>query len=440
MVRVMEKKFKEWRVDQGWLLPPSVLEFVPEGHPAHFVRETVRDSLDLSAVYRRYEGRAGQPPFHPTMMVALLLYAYTQGVYSSRRIAQACENRVDFMAVTGMQKPRHRTICLFRKEHAEALSELFHQVVKLCGRAGLAKLGHVALDGSKVRANASKHKGMNYKRMKKQEEKLAAEIDRWFQRAAEQDDAEDEEYGEDQRGDELPDWVKNKKERLEKIKEAKEVLEAEAKREAEEKAKTPQKYRGGRKPKTPPGTPKDNAQKNFTDPESRIMKSSEGYQQCYNVQTAVDAESQVIVAQTVTNSASDRQQLTPLVKGIKANTGRQAREVSADGDYCSEANLTELSRRHIRGYVSTGRHYQSDEKGKRTLPAPGTRARQMWQRVRQGGHRSRYRLRKQVVEPVFGQIKMARQFRQFLRRGLENVSSEWSLVCTAHNLLKLAQA
>ena len=170
------------------------------------------------------------------------------------------------------------------------------------------------------------------------------------------------------------------------------------------------------------------------------MKGSDGYQQCYNVQAAVDAESQVIVAQGVTNSASDRQQLTPLVKAIKENTGRQARELSADGDYCSEANLKELNRRHIRGYVSTGRHYQSDEKGKRTPPTAGTRARQMWQRLRQAGHRSRYRLRKQVVEPVFGQIKMARQFRQFLRRGLENVASEWSLICTAHNLLKLAHA
>ena len=434
----MEKKFKEWRVDQGWLLPPSVLDFVPESHPAHFVRETVRESLDLSSVLARYVESRGQPPFHPAMMVALLLYAYTQGVYSSRKIARACEQRVDFMAVTGMQKPRHRTICLFRKEHAEALSELFKQVVGLCVRAGLVKLGHVALDGSKVRANASKHKGMNYKWMKKQEEKLAAEIGRWFELAEEEDEAEDEEFGEDQRGDELPDWVKSKKQRLAKIREAKEALEAEAKREAEEKAKEPPKYRGGRKSKTSPGVPKDNAQKNFTDSESRIMRTSEGYQQCYNAQIAVDSGRQVIVAQTVTNSASDRRQLTPMVKSIKENTGRQARELSADGDYCSEANLKEVSRRHIRGYISTGRHYQSDEKRRRTPPEPGTRARQMWQRVRQGGYRSRYRLRKQVVEPVFGQIKMARQFRQFLRRGLENVSTEWSLICTAHNLLKLA--
>ncbi len=434
----MEKKFREWRVDQGWLLPPSVLEFVPEGHPAHFVRDTVQDSLDLSAVYRRYEGVRGQPPFHPTMMVALLLYAYTQGVYSSRRIARACENRVDFMAVTGLEKPNHRTICLFRKEHAEALSKLFRQVVRLCDRAGLVKLGHVALDGSKVRANASKHKGANYKRMKKEEERLSEEVKTWFRRAEEADEAEDEEFGKDRRGDELPGWVKNKQKRLEKLREAKTMLEEEAKREAEEKAKTPAKRRGGRQSKTPPGTPKDNVQHNFTDPESRIMKSSEGFQQCYNAQVAVDSSSQVIVAERVTDSASDRGQLVPIVKSIKENMGRQAKELSADGDYCSEANLKELSRRHIRGYVSTGRHYQSEEKGKRTPPTPGTRARKMWQRIRQGRYRSRYRLRKQVAEPVFGQIKMARQFRQFLRRGLENVSAEWCLVCTAHNLVKLA--
>lgn len=436
----MEKKFREWQVEQAWLLPPSVLDFVPEGHPAHFVRETVRESLDLSAVFSRYEGVRGQPPFHPSMMVALLLYGYTQGVYSSRKLARACENRVDFMAVTGLQNPSHRTICLFRKEHAKALSGLFQQVVRLCDRAGLVKLGHVALDGSKIRANASKHKGGNYKWMKKQEDRLSAEVRAWFRRAEEADQAEDEEFGEDRRGDELPDWVKNKQERLKRLREAKTALEEEAKKEAEEKAKKVPKYRGGRNSKTPPGAPKDNVQHNFSDPESRIMNSSEGFQQCYNAQVAVDSESQVIVAERVTNSATDRGQLAPMVKLIKENTRRQAKELSADGDYCSEANLKELSRRHIRGYVSTGRHYQSDESGKRTPPPPGTRARRMWQRIRQARHRSRYRLRKQVVEPVFGQIKMARQFRQFLRRGLVNVAAEWTLVCTAHNLLKLAKA
>ena len=328
----MEKKFREWRVDQAWLLPPSVLDFVPEGHLAHFVRDTVRESLDLLAILKRYDEGRGQPPFHPAMMVALLLYAYTQGVYSSRKIARACENRVDFMAVTGMQKPAHRTICLFRTQHAKALADLFKQVVRLCDRAGLVKLGHVALDGSKVRANASKHKGGNYKRLSREEERLSREVEDWFRRAAELDDAEDQEFGQDRRGDELPDWVKNKQKRLEKIQEAKKTLEEEAKGESEAKAKTTPKYRGGRKPKTPPGVPKASTQRNLTDPESRIMKSPDGFQQCYNTQLAVDSENQVIVSHGVTNSATDRHELVPALRSIKENLGRQARELSADGD------------------------------------------------------------------------------------------------------------
>ena len=438
-LRAMEKKFKEWNPNQAWLLPPCVLDFVPEGHTAHFVRDTVRESLDLSSIFRCYQEARGQPPFHPAMMVALLLYAYSQGVYSSRKIAKACEERLDFLAVTAMQKPDHHTICLFRKRHLEALSGLFVQVLKLCERAGLVRLGHVALDGSKFRANASKHKGTNYGRMKKLEPKLAAQVKEWLDQAKNVDACEDEEYGSKRRGDELPEWVKNKKKRLERLREAKEEIEAEAKQEAEEKAKKPPKYRGGRKPKTPPGVPKDNAEYNFTDCDSRIMKTSEGFQQCYNTQAAVDSANQIIVAQKLTNSASDRNQLIPIVGQIKENLGRQAKELSADGDYCSEDNLKELKRRHISGYVSATRHYQSDESEKAIPPKQGTYAREMWRRIKQGSHRSRYRLRKQVVEPVFGQIKMARNFRQFLLRGEENVSAEWGLLCTVHNLLKLAK-
>ncbi len=435
----MEKKFKEWKPDQAWLLPPCVSDFVPPGHLAHFVRDTVRHSLDLSAIFSCYQELRGQPPFHPGMMVALLLYGYSQGVYSSRKLAKACEERLDFLAVTAMQKPDHHTIGLFRKRHLKELSGLFVQVLKLCEKAGLVKLGHVALDGSKFRANASKHKGTNYGRMKKLEPKLAAQVKEWFDEAEAVDEADDEKYGSDRRGDELPDWVSNKKKRLERLREAKKELESEAQKEAEEKSKIPQKYRGGRKPKTPAGTPKDNAQYNFTDRDSRIMKTSEGYQQCYNAQAAVDSANQVIVAQTLTNSASDRKQLIPIVSQIKENLGRQAKELSADGDYCSEANLKELKRRQISGYVSTARHYQSDESQQARPPKPDTYARAMWRRIKQGGYRSRYRSRKQVVEPVFGQIKMARTFRQFLLRGQENVTAEWAMLCTVHNLLKLAK-
>jgi len=229
----MVKEFKEWRLDQSWLLPPFTLDFVPQGHLAHFVRDTVRDSLDLSTILDRFVETRGQPPFHPAMMVAILLYACMQGTYSSRKIAEACENRVDFMAVTGMQRPRRRKDLLFRKHHADALSDLFKQVVRLCDRAGLVKLGHVALDGSKVHANASEHKGGNYKRLKEEEEKIAKQVEEWFRQA---DEVEDEEHRSDHRGAELPDWVKNRKRRLEKIRRAKAELEEEAKREAQEKA------------------------------------------------------------------------------------------------------------------------------------------------------------------------------------------------------------
>jgi hypothetical protein len=304
----------------------------------------------------------------------------------------------------------------------------------------LVKLGHVALDGSKFRANASKHKAMSYGRMRKVEPELAAEVEEWLRKAGAEDEVDDEKHGADRRGDELPDWVKNKRARLEKIREAMAELEAEAKDQAEKKQreKPPKPRKSGRKPKSPPGVPKDKAQKNFTDPESRIMKTHDGFQQCYNAQVAVDSEHQIIVAQYVTNSGTDSQQLIPLVRGIKRNVGRHADEVSADSGYCSEENLKDLKRRRVRGYIATGRqkHGEKTATGK-TIPAAGTFVREMWARLKRGGHDSRYRLRKQVVEPVFGQIKSARGFRQFLLRGEENVGFEFSIVSIAHNLNKL---
>ena len=224
----MDKKFRPWDVDQSWHLPPSLHELVPAGHLSHFVRDTVRESLDLSAIIGSYTELRGYTPYHPARMTALLLYAYCQGIYSSRRIARACEERVDFMAVTGMQRPDFRTANDFRRRHLEALGGPFKQVLGLCQRAGLVKLGHVALDGTKVKANASKHKAMSYARMKRAEERLVREVGRWLEQAQEIDEAEDELYGKERRGDELPDWVSNKQKRLEKIRQAKEELEREA--------------------------------------------------------------------------------------------------------------------------------------------------------------------------------------------------------------------
>lgn len=295
----MSKTFRSWDVDQVWLLPPSIHDFVPSGYAAHFVRETVRESLDLSAILDVYAQARGQPPYHPMMMTALLLYAYSTGIYSSRRIARACEERVDFMAVTGLQKPDFRTISDFRKRHLEALSGLFVQVLELCRAAGLAKLRHVALDGTKIKANASKHKAMSYGRMLKAEAALEAEVAAWLDKAARADASEDRELGTEVRGDEMPTWVADKQARLAKIKEAKAVLEAEAKAAAEAKAEAKARRRrpsarqaarqADAEGEPPSDKPADKAQRNFTDPESRILKTKDGFIQGYNAQAAVEA-------------------------------------------------------------------------------------------------------------------------------------------------------
>ena len=438
----MAKTFRDWDIEQLMMFPPSVEDFVPQGHVAHFVRDTVSEALDLSAIVDYYSEERGYPPYHPVMMTALLLYAYCQGIYASRRIAKACRERVDFMAVTGMQAPDFRTISDFRNRHLAELREMFVQVLQLCQKAGLVKLGHVALDGTKVKANASKHKAMSYGRMNKAEAELEAIVSGWFKQAHAADVREDQEHG-DLSEEQLPDWVRDKQRRLEKIREARARLQAEARaQEPVPKKGEDNKSSGpGRPRKNEPGTPKDSAQSNFTDPESRIMKSHDGFIQGYNAQAAVDADSQVIVAQTLTNNASDVQQLRSMVAQIKHNTGRQAKELSGDAGYCSEDNLKELKRRHINGYLATGRqkHGQITSAGERKVK-PGTYVYAMWQKLRRGGRRSRYRLRKQTVEPVFGQIKQARSFRQFLLRGIQKVAGEWSLICTAHNLLKLAVA
>ena len=440
----MEKTFRSWDVDQAWLFPPSVRDLVPENHIAHFVRDLVRDELDLRAIHESYSGLRGMPPYHPTMMTALLLYAYSRGVYSSRKIETSCHERVDFMAVTAMSAPDHSTIHAFRQRHEKALSGLFGQVLGLCLRAGLVKLGHVALDGTKVKANASKHKAMSYARMCRAEREYAEIVRGWFERANEIDAVEDAEYG-DRRGDEMPDWARTKAGRLAKIREAKARLEAEAKEEAERIAREREAYEkeNGRRPGgTPPralsGKPPDKAQSNFTDPESRIMKMTDGYEQAYNCQVAVDAAHQVIVAQHVVAKQNDGAELIPTLEQLEAEIGTLPEEFSADSNYCSEANLKALDDRGIRGYVATGRrtHDRSTATNNERAHA-GERAGEMRRRLRRGGWRSRYRLRKQTVEPVFGQIKEARGFRRFLTRGLKRVGTDWSLICTAHNLLKL---
>jgi transposase len=435
----MSKTFRPWLIDQPQLFPASVEDFVPPEHVAHFVRDLVCEQLDLSAIFASYGELRGYPPFDPRMMTALLLYGYSRGIYSSRRLARACEERVDFMAVTALNRPDFRTISKFRGRHRAALAGLFVQVLRLCQEAGLVELGHVALDGTKMKANASKHKAMSYQRMKKTEPELAAEIERWLKTADAADAEEDAVHGGDRRGDETPDWMADKKRRLAKIREAMAALEVDAKTEAEEKARQPKRHRGGRKPKREAGTPSDKAQRNFTDPESRIMKGRDGFVQAYNAQAAVDTKAQVILAHGLSDCAADSGQLVPMIDAVIANTGAKPTQISADSGYCSQDNIQAMEDREIEAFIATGRqkHGEAAADGGKGL---GAKVEQMRERLRRDGFANPYRLRKQTVEPVFGQIKQARGFRQFLMRGLNKVAAEWAMLCTVHNILKLAGA
>ena len=442
----MSKHYRPWKIDETQLLPASVQDYVPEDHLSRFIVALVRESLDLCEIEASYAGNLGQPPFHPGLMTALLLNGYAHGIYSSRRIEKAARERADFMMIVAGDVPDFHTISDFRKRHLAALAKLFVQVLQLCATAGLVKLGHVALDGTKIKANASKHKAMSYERMKKRAAELQAEVDRWLA-AAEAADAEEDKLHGARRGDELPSWVADKAKRLAKIRAANAELEAEAKAaaqgerrrraEAEAKRIAEGRKKNGFAPKPPSAEPEPQAQRNFTDPQSRVLLTKDGYIQGWNAQAAVDGTAQIIVAHGLTPSMSDHGQLVGLVDAIAANLGRRPNEISADSGYLSEANLAALEERGVAAYIATGRAKHPGE-AKRKIGGPLTQA--MRDKLKRAGWRSRYRLRKQIVEPVLGQIKQARGFRQFLLRGLEKVRAEWALICIAHNLTKLARA
>jgi len=442
----MSKEFRPWKIDEAQLLPPSVQDYVPADHLSRLIVALVREELELGAINASYRGVLGQPPFDPRMMTALLLHGYASGVYSSRRIARAAVERADFMMIVAGDPPDFRTIAEFRKRHLKALAGLFVQVLKLAEKVGLVRLGHVALDGTKIKANASKHKAMSYERMKRREAELAGEVDRWLAAAEAADAAEDKRHG-DKRGDEMPAWVADKQKRLEKIRAAKAELEAEAKAAAEAQARhraeseeqriAEGRKKNGRTPAPPSPEPEGKVQRNFTDPDSRILLTKDGYIQGYNAQAAVDGTAQIIVAHELTPRMSDHDQLVPLIDAVTDNLGRRPKEASADAGYLSEANLAALAERHVGAYLATGRAKHPAD-AKRTIGGPLTRA--MRDKLKRAGRRSRYRWRKQIVEPVFGQIKQARGFRQFLLRGIDKVKAEWALICTAHNLTKLARA
>jgi transposase len=441
----MEKTYRPYDPDQLLLLPPSLRDWLPAGHLAYFLADVV-DGLDLRAIYAPYEREArGYPPYHPALMVKVLLYGYARGVRSSRRLARACVEDVGFRVLAANNTPDFRTLSEFRRRHLPALGELFQQVLQLCRRAGLVKLGTVALDSTRVQANASKHKAMSYARMERAERELEATVRRILEEAEQIDREEDARFGPDRQGDELPEDLADPVRRLQKIREAKAALEAEA-RQAAEAARQQWEARGGRgrPPKDPEAArPDPTAQRNFTDPDSRIMPGPDGFLQAYTLHTAVDASSQVILAYTVSNQPGDVAQLPPMVEQLIARSRRRPRRLLADAGYCSEANLAYLERRRIEGYVATARgaHGAAEPAAPRGRPPQGLSCRaRMARRLRTLRGRALYRLRMLTVEPVHGQLKQALGFRQFLLRGLEKVRGEGGLLCTAFNLRKLWRA
>ena len=429
------------------LLPPSLLDWLPEGHLAHFILDVV-EQLDLSKIYASYKGDGrGQPPYEPGMMTALLFYAYCTGVPSSRQIEKRTHEDVAFRVIAANRHPDHDSICEFRKRHLKALAGLFVQILRLCQEAGLVKLGHVALDGTKIKANASKHKAMSYGKMKKKKEELEEEIDELLKNAEAVDKEEDKKYGKGKKGWDLPDELKRRETRLEKIKAAMSALEEEAEQQAAEKQKAKEareKSKNGSASQSPPAAlPSDKAQRNFTDPDSRIMKvsSTNSFEQCYNGQAIVDDSSQVIVAAGLSQHANDVEEVEPILDILEENLGGIPHHtaITTDAGYFSETNLMLFEDALLNPFMATQKmkHAEVPPQVRGRIPQDMTPKDRMRRKLCTKKGQEIYSKRKSTVEPVFGQIKQARGLRQFLLRGYENVSAEWQMWCLSHNLLKM---
>jgi transposase len=502
----MSKTFRPWNPEQTLLLPPSPVDWLPENHLVFFLLDLAAE-LDLGAIhaYYRQKDPRGEKAYEPRMMVVLLLYAYCVGLPSSRKIEKACWEDAAFRVLTGNQQPDHSRISDFRRRHLDALTGLFVQVLRLCQKAGLVSLGQVALDGTKVKANASKHKAMSHERMLRSETQLEGEMRALLRKAEIIDAQEDGQYGKGKRGDELPEELQRRSSRLEWIRKAKAELEAEAAaakaRQREEQAEAAEqdateaeangdakagkrasrRARTARKradaaqklaiekaeaaglelnsiataaetdpqampqrtlPTDAAGNPKPSAQRNFTDPDSHILKGGDGWIQGYNCQAAVDGDHQVIVAIGVSNQANDAVHLLPMLERIEANTGQQPDVLIADAGYCSRTNLAACEQQGLDAYISTSRQ----QHGHRPRPSRGRAPRdldargRMDRQLRSVAGQAIYALRKTIVEPVFGQIKGARRLDRFRMRGLEQVNGEWALMATTHNILKLFRA
>jgi len=427
----MAKTFRPYEPDQLLVLPPSLREWLPADHLAYFVSDVV-DALDLSAIYASYGEERGYPPYHPLLMTKLWLYGYACGVRSSRKVERATREDVAFRMLCAGNEPDFRTLADFRRRHLSALSGLFVQVLQLCREAGLVKLGHVAIDGMKVRANASRHKAMSYERMGAEEARLRAEVERMLAESEAIDAEEDARYGADRRGDELPAELAHRETRLKKIREAKAALEREARAAAEASGQGD-------------GTPEPKAQRNFTDPDSRIMLSNEkAYIQAYNGQLAVDAFRQVIVAADVVQAANDRQQLLPMVETVVDAFREVPAAISADAGYWSEANAEQVESYEINAYVApekiSHQEWREAKAPRGRIPGHLTIKERMRRKLRTKRGRAQYDKRKITVEPVCGQLKTVQGLQQFLLRGHRKVRGEWLLACTTHNLLKLFRA
>ena len=430
--------FRPYVPDQSLLLPPDVREWLPEGHLAHHVSDLV-DGLDLTAFYALYEGDGRRnAPYEPRMMVKVLLYAYATGVFSSRRVARKLEEDVGFRVLAAGNFPQHRTLCEFRRRHLEDFQALFVEVVRLAQELGLARLGKLSIDGTKVRANASKRKAMSYDRMQAEEQRLESEVEALLRQADAVDEAEDSRLGAEVRGDDLPAELRRREERLAAIREAKARLEAAARAADDARGRQPGQDRnpkGGRPYKRAYGEPDEKAQSNFTDPESSIMKTSnEGFQQCYNAQVTVDAEHQLVVATDLTANASDQGELPVLLDAVKETFAAQPETVLADAGYCNERDLTDLEKRGIDGYVALGREgKQTATRDREAHPATA----RMVEKLATPAGRTAYAERKWLSEAPNGWIKHVLGFRRFSLRGLAKVRCEWDLVCLALNVKRL---
>jgi transposase len=424
----MAKTYRPYVPEQDLLLPPSLRDWLPEDHLAFFVSDLI-DQLDLSAITAVYEDEErGYPPYHPVMLTKVLVYAYCVGVFSSRKIQRRLVEDVAFRVLAAGNEPDFRTIADFRKTHLATLKGFFEQVLRLARELGAPRVGRVALDGSKIKANASKHKAMSYDRMREKQQQLREEVSQLLAQAEAVDAAEDAEYGTDRRGDELPAELQRRESRLKRIREAKRALEARAKAAATAQGDPAESAK-----------PDPKAQYNFTDPESRIMKGPDGFVQAYNVQVAVD-ELQLIVGQAVTQDTNDKKQLMPMITTIEQQSGDAPAQLLADAGYCSDDNLTAIADTPIDAYISTRKQKHGERPGpcpRGPLPQTATAVDRMARKLHTKAGARVYAARKAIVEPVIGQIKHARGFRQFLLRGLEKVQGEWSLVCTTHNILKL---